>query len=424
MNKKHIVILGGGFGGLALAKGLRNAPVSVTLIDRANHHLFQPLLYQVAFGALSPADIATPFRQIFAHQTNITVRMDEVTTIDRSARSLSLASGQSVSYDQLVIAVGNQPTYFGHESWPSHAPGLKELTDALEIRDKLYRAFENASRHALPAQRAADLTFVIVGGGPTGVELAGAFAEIATRTLRADFRNLGPREVRVLLIEGGDRILPGMPPDLSAAALRDLERMGVEVRLNTFVTDIAEAGVRLGNEWVASHNVVWAAGNQGVPLLATLGTQLDRSGRVIVERDLSLPTDSDVYVIGDAACFIDTHGRDLPGVSQVAMQQGRYLARLLPRDLPKTERPPFSYTDLGMMATIGRSSAVAVVFGFRFSGFLAWLLWCFIHVAYLIEFRSRLRVMIEWIWYYLTFRPGVRLLYRNRGRVAGWSSTS
>jgi NADH dehydrogenase len=414
MNKKKIVLIGGGFGGLALAKGLRNAAVDITLIDRSNHHLFQPLLYQVAFGALSPADVATPLRQIFSQQKNISIMMDEVVAVERAERQVRLASGDTVAYDQLVIAVGNQPSYFGHADWASIAPGLKELTDAFEIRDKLYRSFEQASRLTHPADRAPFLRFVFVGAGATGVELAGSFAEIALRTLRADFRNLGPDEVNVLLIEGGDRILPSMPPELSRAALADLERMGVQVRLNTKVTSVTDEGVQLNEAWVPTHNVIWAAGNEGAPVLRTLDTPTDRSGRILIEADLSLPSDPDVYVIGDAAAFLTPDGQALPGVSQVAMQQGSYLAKLLPQDLPKTKRPPFTYFDKGMMATVGRASAVANVFGLNFTGLIAWLLWCFIHVVYLIEFRSRLRVMIEWIWYYITFRPGVRLLYRTQ----------
>lgn len=419
MKKKHVVVVGGGFGGLSVVHRLRNAPVSLTLIDRQNHHLFQPLLYQVAVGALSPADVATPLRFIVRNQQNIDLIMDEVLAVDRQARQVKLAGGQTITYDNLIIATGNQPTYFGHDDWRTRAPGLKNLADAMEIRARLYTAFEKANLLEHPAARKPLLTFVIVGGGPTGVELAGSIAEIGARVLQNEFRNLGPNEIKVILVEGGDRLLASFHSSLSAIALENLQSLGVEVHLNTFVQEIAAGHILAGSVTYQSENVIWAAGNEASPLLKTLQTPLDKAGRAIVEPDMSLPDDPDVFVIGDAAACADLSKKSanppvlLPGVAQVAMQQGRYVANLALLNLPKNKRRAFKYNNKGDMATIGRSRAIGDIRGFRFSGFFAWLLWCGIHVLSLISSRNRFRVFTEWFWYYITFQPGARLIYRT-----------
>ncbi len=418
MKKKHIVVIGGGFGGLSLVQKLRKAPVRLTLIDKHNHHLFQPLLYQVAVGALAPGDVATPLRFITRNQENIDLIMDEVTSVNRTARTILLSGGQQIGYDALVIATGNQPTYFGHDAWRTVAPGLKDLSDAMQIRERLFLAFEKASQLEHPAQRVPHLTFVIVGGGATGVELAGAIAEIGAQALKSEFRNLGPDEIRVVLIEGGSRLLAAFDPQSSARALQGLQHLKVQVVLNTQVKQIAPTYVLAGEEKYETENVIWAAGNEASPLLRSLDTPLDRAGRALIDADLSLPNDPDVYVIGDAAACVDLTKKSespvyLPGVVQVAMQQGEYLSPILLMNVPKAERKPFRYFDKGTMATIGRSRAVAEVMGLRFSGFFAWLLWCFIHVLYLISSRNRFRVFTEWVWYYITFQPGSRLIYRS-----------
>lgn len=408
---QRVVIVGGGFGGLAAARALEGAAVQVVLVDRVNHHLFQPLLYQVATAALSPADIAWPLRTLFRGQQNIRITLGEVTKIDRAARCVLLSETAPIPYDRLILAPGARHAYFGHEDWEMHAPGLKTIPDALELRERMLMAFEQAQQ-AGDAQRASDyLTFVIVGGGPTGVELAGALMEIGRRAMAPDFPVLHRAEFRVILIEGGGRILEAFPPDLSGKAQTALEALGVTVMVNCRVHDVTGQGVLAGAQFIRTANVLWAAGNIASPILRSLDVPLDQTGRVRVERDLSLPGDPWTFVIGDAAHCESLEGRALPGVATVAMQEGRYVAGLIAHDIRKEHRRFFCYRDRGMLATIGRAKAVARFGPVSSSGLVAWLAWSFIHIFFLIGFRNRFRVMVEWIWYYITFKPGARLLY-------------
>lgn len=408
---QRVVIVGGGFGGLAAARALEGAAVQVVLVDRVNHHLFQPLLYQVATAALSPADIAWPLRTLFRGQQNIRITLGEVTKIDRAARCVLLSETAPIPYDRLILAPGARHAYFDHEDWEMHAPGLKTIPDALELRERMLMAFEQAQQ-AGDAQRASDyLTFVIVGGGPTGVELAGALMEIGRRAMAPDFPVLHRAEFRVILIEGGGRILEAFPPDLSGKAQTALEALGVTVMVNCRVHDVTGQGVLAGAQFIRTANVLWAAGNIASPILRSLDVPLDQTGRVRVERDLSLPGDPWTFVIGDAAHCESPEGRALPGVAPVAMQEGRYVAGLIAHDIRKEHRRFFCYRDRGMLATIGRAKAVARFGPVSSSGLVAWLAWSFIHIFFLIGFRNRFRVMVEWIWYYITFKPGARLIY-------------
>lgn len=408
---QRVVIVGGGFGGLAAARALEGAAAQVVLVDRVNHHLFQPLLYQVATAALSPADIAWPLRTLFRGQQNIRITLGEVTKIDRAARCVLLSETAPIPYDRLILAPGARHAYFGHEDWEMHAPGLKTIPDALELRERMLMAFEQAQQ-AGDAQRASDyLTFVIVGGGPTGVELAGALMEIGRRAMAPDFPVLHRAEFRVILIEGGGRILEAFPPDLSGKAQMALEALGVTVMVNCRVHDVTGQGVLAGAQFIRTANVLWAAGNIASPILRSLDVPLDQTGRVRVERDLSLPGDPWTFVIGDAAHCESPEGRALPGVAPVAMQEGRYVAGLIAHDIRKEHRLFFRYRDRGMLATIGRAKAVARFGPVSSSGLVAWLAWSFIHIFFLIGFRNRFRVMVEWIWYYITFKPGARLIY-------------
>ncbi|CAN5499983.1 NAD(P)/FAD-dependent oxidoreductase [soil metagenome] len=402
--RRTCVIIGGGFGGLSAAKRLRNSNVDVILIDKTNHYLFQPLLYQVATAALSPGDVAQPIRSILRRSTNIHVLMQTVLHIDTTER-LIVHDGGVISYDHLILAPGARHSYFGHPEWEAAAPGLKDLNDALLIRERLLTTFEKAERDRDLTARRRALTFVIVGAGPTGVELAGAIAEISTKTMLPDFPALRREDVRVLLVDAGPRVLTAFTEGLSAKALASLQDLGVEVQLSTPVTDVRADGVQIGDEFIYSTNVIWAAGNQASPILRDLDVPLDRQGRVFVNDDCTIPGHDDVYVIGDAANL-----RDLPGVAQVAMQQGSYAATIIKDNVAAGSRKPFRYRDLGSMATIGRARAVAQVFGLSFSGFLAWALWAAIHIASLIGFRNRFKVMIEWLWFYMSFQPGARLI--------------
>ena len=416
---QRVVIVGGGFGGLAAARALEGAAVQVVLVDRVNHHLFQPLLYQVATAALSPADIAWPLRTLFRGQQNIRITLGEVTKIDRAARCVLLSETAPIPYDRLILAPGARHAYFGHEDWEMHAPGLKTIPDALELRERMLMAFEQAQQ-AGDAQRASDyLTFVIVGGGPTGVELAGALMEIGRRAMAPDFPVLHRAEFRVILIEGGGRILEAFPPDLSGKAQTALEALGVTVMVNCRVHDVTGQGVLAGAQFIRTANVLWAAGNIASPILRSLDVPLDQTGRVRVERDLSLPGDPWTFVIGDAAHCESPEGRALPGVAPVAMQEGCYVAGLIAHDIRKEHRRFFRYRDRGMLATIGRAKAVARFGPVSSSGLVAWLAWSFIHIFFLIGFRNRFRVMVEWIWYYITFKPGARLIYGKPGRRMG-----
>ncbi|MGQ0694335.1 MAG: NAD(P)/FAD-dependent oxidoreductase [Nitrospiraceae bacterium] len=409
MPRKRVVIIGGGFGGLTAAQSLHHIDIDVVLIDRTNHHLFQPLLYQVAAAALSPSDIAWPLRTIFRRQPQVRVVMDEVLSIDRAARLVRLRDSAPIVFDVLIVAPGSRHSYFGHDAWEHSAPGLKTLTDAVHLREKMLLAFEEADRRQTAGTQDR-LTFVIVGGGPTGVELAGALAEIGRKAMGPDFPSLRLEDLAILLVEAGSRILPGLSPDLSAKAATALEGMGVTIRLNSPVSEIRADGVMIGSEFVRSTNIIWAAGNRASPLLASLSVPRDGSDRIKVQPDLTIPGDPWIFVIGDAAHCATPDGTPLPGLAPVAMQQGHYVAKLIREETAPNKRRPFVYADRGTLATIGRARAVAQIGRFRFSGLVAWLLWCVVHIFFLIGFRNRVRVMSEWMWYYLTFKPGARVL--------------
>lgn len=419
--RPKVVIIGGGFGGLNAAVALRRAPVDVVLVDRKNHHLFQPLLYQVATAGLSPADIAEPIRRVLRGQRNATVLLAEVTGIDVAAKKVTLDEG-TLSYDFLVVACGATHSWFGHDDWSAHAMGLKTLEDALEIRRRALMAFEEAERTDDPARRARLLTFVVVGAGPTGVELAGALAEIARRTLAKDFRNIDPAQAKVFLLEAGDKVLSTFDPALQQKALRSLEALGVSVRLGAKVTRIAEGAVELGDEVIAAQTVLWAAGVQASPLARSLGAPLDRAGRVKVNQDLTLPEHPEVFVVGDMAALTDANGVAVPGVAQGAIQGGRLAAENIARALRGEAHEPLRYKDLGTMATIGRAHAIVQLPGLKLSGILAWLVWAFLHIALLIGFDSRLIVMIEWITAWFTFDRGARLITHERQAASASSS--
>ncbi len=420
MAQPHVVILGGGFGGLTTARALAKAPVRVTLVDRRNHHLFQPLLYQVATAALNPSDIAYPIRAVLAKQANARVLLADARGIDPARRVVTLDDGE-LAYDYLVVATGATHSYFGHDDWSPHAPGLKSIEDALEIRRRVFLAYEAAEREADPAAQAAWLRFVVVGAGPTGVELAGALGEIGLHTLAKDFRTIDPTRVEVLLIEGNPRVLGGFTPKLGTAAEASLGRRHVTVRCNTKVTVVDADGVEVQladgrRERIAARTVLWAAGVKASPLAASLGVPLDGAGRVKVERDLSIPGHPEVFVVGDlAACAFD--GKPVPGVCQGAIQGGRHAARMIRADLGAGKRAPFRYKDKGSLATIGRASAVAQIGARSHHGFFAWLLWWVIHIFYLIGFKNRFFVMLSWAWSWLTFQRGARLITGEVGAL-------
>jgi NADH dehydrogenase len=413
----EVVIIGGGFGGLYAAKALGKMPVHVTLVDKRNFHLFQPLLYQVATGTLSPADISSPLRSVVNRNKNTKVLMGEVVDIDPEQQKVILKNGE-LNYDSLIVATGVSHFYFGNEEWASVAPGLKTVEDALDIRRRIFVAFEAAEKETDPEKRRAMLTFVIVGGGPTGVELAGAIAELAYSTLKKDFRNIDTSEAQILLLEGMDRILPPYTPELSAKAEASLKRLGVTVQTKTLVTNIADYIVttRQGErvEQIPAHTVLWAAGVKASPMGEVLAkrtnVQRDRAGRVIVEPDLSLPGHPNIFVIGDLANFSHQNGKPLPGVAPVAMKQGQYVATLLQQQLQGKNSVPFRYQDVGSLAVIGRNAAVVDLGFVKFSGILAWLTWVFVHIYYLIEFDNKLVVMLQWGWNYFTRKRGARLI--------------
>ena len=405
-SRPHVVIVGAGFGGLAAAKRLANRDVDVTIIDKRNHHVFQPLLYQVATAALSPADIAGPIRSIFSRTDNIRVILDEVTAIDTQTRRVDLASGKSLQYDWLILATGARHSYFGHDEWAANAPGVKSIEDALAIRRKVLLALERAETETDEERRKALLTFVVIGGGPTGVEMAGAIAELARRSVSRDFRSITPHCSRVILVEAGERILPAFPETLSHVAERSLEKLGVEVRLGVPVTDIGRGYLESGEELVLTETIVWAAGVQASPAAQWLCAYHDKQGRVIVGVDLRAPGHRNIFVIGDTANATGPGGAPLPGVAPVAKQQGRYVADFI---LGRRDRP-FRYRDFGNLATIGRSKAVIDMGDLHLSGFTAWLLWCAAHVWFLIGFRSRLAVTINWLWNYITYQRSARLI--------------
>jgi NADH:ubiquinone reductase (H+-translocating) len=404
----NVVIVGAGFGGLAAAHALRHAPVRITILDRSNHHLFQPLLYQVATAALSPADIAAPIRRIFRHQPNVTVILADVTAIDVAGKKVLLADG-SVDYDVLILATGATHSYFGHDDWAEHAPGLKTLKDALQIRRRVLMAFETAERETDDVRRRSWMTFVIVGAGPTGVELAGTLAEVSRQTLARDFRHIDTASARVILVEASSRVLGAYTEELSDSARSQLEKLGVAVWTGMQVTGIDAEGISIGTERIHARTVLWAAGVAASPLAKTLGVPLDRAGRVVVEPDLTIPGHEDVYVIGDLA-RIEFEGALVPGVAPAALQAGRHAAQNIRRVLAGKPREPFRYVDKGMLATIGRGAAVAKIGPINASGHLAWMLWSFVHIFFLIGFRNRILVMFQWAWSYLTFDRGARLI--------------
>ncbi|MGH2353024.1 MAG: NAD(P)/FAD-dependent oxidoreductase [Chloroflexota bacterium] len=407
----HVVIVGGGFGGLYAARAMARHPVRVTVIDRHNYHLFQPLLYQVATAALSPGEIAAPIRSILRKHPNVDVILGEAMAIDLAGRRVVLQDDE-VPYHYLILATGASHAYFGHDEWEPFAPGLKSIDDALEIRRRILSAYEAAEREKDPAVRQAWLTFVIVGAGPTGVELAGAIAEIARQTLKHDFRAIDPRQSRVLLLEAGPRVLPTFPDDLSARASDQLRSLGVEVRTGALVTGITPQDVRIGKEGeaVPTRTALWAAGVAASPLARSLGVTLDRSGRVPVEPDLTLPGHPQVYVIGDLALFTHQGGKPLPGVAQVAIQQGKAASANVWRSIKGLPRRSFRYQDPGNMATLGRAAAVADLGRLRVSGFVAWVAWLFVHIYWLIGFENRLLVLLRWAWAYFTYQRGARLI--------------
>ncbi|MGB2718112.1 MAG: NAD(P)/FAD-dependent oxidoreductase [Vicinamibacterales bacterium] len=405
----HIVIIGGGFGGLYAARALKQAPARIVLIDRRNHHVFQPLLYQVAMAALSPGDIASPIRWILRRQKNIEVLLAEARAIDVSTKRVILTDGE-LSYDFLIVAAGATHAYFGHDDWPRRAPGLKTLDDALEMRRRVLLAFERAERETNAERRRALLTFVLVGGGPTGVELAGALAEISRHSLARDFRHFDPGSARIILIEAGPTVLSTFPLPLREAARRDLERLGVEVITGAAVTDVRDGAVVVGGQRIEAATILWAAGVAASPLAATLGARLDRAGRVFINPDLTIEGHPEVFVIGDLAVLAGDDGKPLPGVAQVAIQMGKHAAHNIMRALEGQPYRAFQYKNLGNMATIGRASAVAEFPSFTMKGLPAWLAWLFVHILNLIGFRNRLVVMVQWAWAYMTYQRGIRLI--------------
>lgn len=410
-----VVIIGGGFGGLSAAKELDGAPVEITLFDRSNHHLFQPLLYQVATGGLSPADIAQPIRSILRNQKNVTVILDEVIAIDLEKREVITADLRK-PYDYLIVAAGARHSYFGHDEWEELAPGLKTIADATEIRRRVLLAFEVAEKYQTDAERNEALTFVVVGGGPTGVEMAGAISELARFTLRKDFRRINPTQARIILVESAPRLLAAFSPKNSEAARRQLERLHVEVHLNSTVTRLADNEVDINNQMIRARTVVWAAGNTASPLAKMLGAKIDRAGRIIVLPDLTIPGHPEIQAIGDMAATTYDGNKPVPGVSPAAMQAGRHAARNVLRQI-KNETPlQWNYFDKGSMATIGRNAAVCEIGKLKFSGFLAWLAWAFVHLYFLIGFPSRLAVFLQWAWAYFTYSKGARLIATYAGK--------
>ncbi|HEY96059.1 MAG TPA: NAD(P)/FAD-dependent oxidoreductase [Dehalococcoidia bacterium] len=405
---KKVVILGGGFGGVTAAKALKGTNFEVTLIDKTNHNLFLPVLYQVAAAAMSPGDIAIPIRQLLKKVKNCKVVLGEVTNIDVEKKQVH-TDEYTFDYDYLIVSIGSRASYFGHDEWAEFAPGLKTLRDALTIREKMLNSFEKAEMTDDPKEQAKLLTFVVVGGGPAGVETAGALAEISKRMLKDDFRNIDPKAAKVLLVEALDKILPAFSIDMSQRAIRDLEKIGVEVRLNTMVTNIDEKGVHTKDGIIETQNIVWGAGVQGHEVIKTLNTEMDRGGRVLVENDWSIKGYPEVFVIGDAAAFM-SDGKPLPAVAPAATQPARYTTTIIKNNIAKEDRKPFKYFDKGNLATIACSKAVLEVHGIKASGFIAWVIWIVVHLAVLVGGRSRYKVLAEWIWHYAAKDNGVRII--------------
>jgi NADH dehydrogenase len=417
----EVVIIGGGFGGLNAASSLANRPVNITVVDRRNHHTFQPLLYQVATAGLSPGEIAAPIRGILKKSKRVRVLMAEVKGFDLQSKQVHFVDGSAISYDYLVVASGATHSYFGHPEWEQLAPGLKTVEDATEIRRRVLLAYELAERKAFLTGRAEAIHFVIVGGGPTGVELAGTLAEIARNTIAKDFDWINPRDTKILLIEGGPRVLPHYPEDLSRSAERQLRHLGVEIMDKTVVTAIEPGYVKVGETVYPSTVTLWAAGVAASPLGRALGVPTDKAGRVIVNQDLSVPEHPEIFVIGDLANIVDKKtGQPLPGLAPVAMQEGRHVAKNIALELRQKPREPFHYRDKGTMATIGRGAAIADLGRFHFSGFIAWMMWLFVHLMYLVGFRNRLLVLIEWGWAYFTYQRSARLI-TGSAKLPGWN---
>lgn len=413
MGATKVVILGGGFGGINAAKMLGGTRFDVWIIDKTNHHLFQPLLYQVASAALSPGDIAIPIREILSPYENITVLMGEVAAIEKNEKTVVLKNGDRIGYEYLIVALGARHSYFGNDSWERYAPGLKTLTDALKIRERILMSFEMAERSDSISEAKKYLNFVIIGGGPTGVEMAGAIAEIAYETMLKNFRRIDTTKTKIFLIEGSPHLLPVYPESLTEKAKKYLENFGVTVMTGKRVTKVTDDGVEVEGTLIPTKNILWAAGNQASSVLKTLDIPLDRQGRAIVEPDLSIPDHPEIFVIGDSACALDQKGKPLPGLAPVAVQQGQYLARIIRKQLAKKDRPPFRYFDKGTMATIGKTKAIGMFGKIQFSGFIAWMAWCFVHILYLIGFRNRLIVLTQWLFSYFSTQRGARLINRS-----------
>jgi NADH:quinone reductase (non-electrogenic) len=418
----RVVIVGAGFGGLHAARALSHCPVTITVIDRTNHHTFQPLLYQVATAGLSPGEIAAPIRWILRRDKNVEVLLGEVTGFDLTRRVVKLPD-MEVQYDYLVVAAGATHAYFGHDDWEPLAPGLKTIEDATEIRRRVLLTFELAERRAANGEGQTQINFVVVGGGPTGVELAGTLAEIARKVLANEFRAIDPKRTRIILLEGGPRILPAFAEDLSQSAKRQLEKLGVEVYTSAMVTRVAPGAVFMGDDQLPSAVTLWAAGVAASPLGKKLGVPVDRAGRVLVNGDLSLPGISEVFVIGDLAALKDQHGNWLPGLAPVAMQEGSFVAKSIAADLLEKPRKDFHYRDKGTLATIGRAAAVAQIGKLHISGYLAWLAWLFVHIFFLIGFRNRIFVLLQWAWSYVTFERGARLITGDM-HLPGWQEVA
>lgn len=407
---KKVIIVGGGFGGISVAKKLKGTSFDVTIVDKRNHHLFQPLLYQVATAALSPGDVAVPIRSIFSSQKNISTVLGEVTSVDKQEQTISLKNGRNLGYDYLVIASGAEYNYFGNQNWKDYAPGLKSIDDAINIRERILYSLEIADQLDTDDERRPYLSYAVIGAGPTGVEMAGAIAEIAKRNMMRDFKNLDPSQTEVYLVEAGPAVLNGYPDSLSRKAQNDLEKMGVNVLLDHPVTEVKQDRVIAGDKTIITPNIIWAAGVRTSLLADTLQAEQDKMGRVKVQDDLSVPGYPGIFVIGDAAYLENEKGEPLPALAPVALQQGKYIGEHLKQKIKGSKTGPFRYVDKGTMATIGRAKAVADIKGFKFSGIFAWLLWSLIHIFFLIGFRNRLRVFIEWVWHYITFKRGVRII--------------